>query len=290
MKDVARWNEGDWIAALAAVALFAVLAIGGLISVRKREEVAGHPRGLFVLFYAEMWERFSYCGMRALLVLYLTRHWLYDDGRANLIYGAYGALVYIMPVLGGLVADRWLGQRKAVFFGGVLLTLGHLLMAVEEQWRPGRSGDQRVLGSAGVHHRRLGLPQGPHLGDRRPALSPHRRAARRRLHDLLHEQHRLPEWQAGSEARKGSRARPAPHLRPATARRRCVGRRSRLAAGICHHRHAAALRHRHERAAGVFLHVRGEHARTLLDEQLDGGQTDGRRCAGDDGHLPLETI
>ena len=131
MKDFGQWNEGDWIAVLAALALFAVLAIGGLIALRKRDEVAGHPRGLFVLFYAEMWERFSYYGMRALLVLYLTKHWLYEDSRANLIYGAYGALVYIMPVLGGVVADRWLGQRKAVFFGGVLLALGHLLMAVE---------------------------------------------------------------------------------------------------------------------------------------------------------------
>ena len=141
MKDIAQWNEGDWVAALAAVALFAVLAIGAAISVRKREEVAGHPRGLFVLFYAEMWERFSYYGMRALLVLYLTKHWLYDDGKANLIYGAYGALVYITPVLGGVVADRWLGQRKAVFFGGVLLSLGHLLMAVEGQ---GGQGDPAI--------------------------------------------------------------------------------------------------------------------------------------------------
>ena len=131
MKDMALWNEGDWIAAIAAVALFAVLAIGGLIASRKSEEFASHPRGLFVLFYAEMWERFSYYGMRALLVLYLTKHWLYDDGKANLIYGAYGALVYITPVLGGIIADRWLGQRKAVFFGGVLLAIGHGLMAVE---------------------------------------------------------------------------------------------------------------------------------------------------------------
>ncbi|MEO6041180.1 MAG: peptide MFS transporter [Croceibacterium sp.] len=131
MKDMALWNEGDWIAAITAVALFAVLAIGGLIAVRRSEEVVGHPRGLFVLFYAEMWERFSYYGMRALLVLYLTKHWLYDDGRANLIYGAYGALVYITPVLGGVIADRWLGQRKAVLFGGMLLALGHGLMAVE---------------------------------------------------------------------------------------------------------------------------------------------------------------
>ena len=131
MKDMALWNEGDWIAAITAVALFAVLAVGGLIASRKSEEVVGHPRGLFVLFYAEMWERFSYYGMRALLVLYLTKHWLFDDGKANLIYGAYGALVYITPVLGGLIADRYLGQRKAVFFGGVLLAGGHGLMAVE---------------------------------------------------------------------------------------------------------------------------------------------------------------
>ncbi len=131
MKDMASWNEGDWIASIAAVFLFAVLAIGGIISTRKSEEVVGHPRGLFVLFYAEMWERFSYYGMRALLVLYLTKHWLFDDGKSNLIYGAYGSLVYITPVLGGWLADRYLGQRKAVLFGGALLAVGHGLMAVE---------------------------------------------------------------------------------------------------------------------------------------------------------------
>jgi proton-dependent oligopeptide transporter, POT family len=131
MKDMGLWNEGDWIAAIAALFLFGFLTIGGLIASRKSEEVVGHPRGLFVLFYAEMWERFSYYGMRALLVLYLTKHWLFADGKANLIYGAYGALVYITPVLGGLIADRYLGQRKAVIFGGILLALGHLLMAVE---------------------------------------------------------------------------------------------------------------------------------------------------------------
>jgi POT family proton-dependent oligopeptide transporter len=131
MKDMALWNEGDWIAAIAAIVLFGFLAVGGLVATRKSEEVVGHPRGLFVLFYAEMWERFSYYGMRALLVLYLTKHWLFADGKANLIYGAYGALVYITPVLGGIIADRYLGQRKAVIFGGVLLAIGHGLMAVE---------------------------------------------------------------------------------------------------------------------------------------------------------------
>ncbi|MDR2857832.1 MAG: peptide MFS transporter, partial [Novosphingobium sp.] len=136
MKPVALWTETDWIAAITAVLLFACLAIGGLIAIRRNEEVAGHPRGLFVLFYAEMWERFSYYGMRALLVLYLTKHWLFSDGKANLAYGAYNSLVYITPVLGGLIADRWLGQRKAVMFGGVLLALGHLLMAVEGRGGP----------------------------------------------------------------------------------------------------------------------------------------------------------
>ena len=131
MKDIASWNEGDWIAAIAAVALFAVLVVGGVISTRKSEEFAGHPRGLFVLFYAEMWERFSYYGMRALLVLYLTQFWLFSDGKANLMYGGYNSLVYITPVLGGYLADRYLGQRKAVVFGGIVLALGHLCMAYE---------------------------------------------------------------------------------------------------------------------------------------------------------------
>lgn len=101
----------------------------------------GHPRGLFVLFFAEMWERFSYYGMRALLIFYLTKHWLFSDGQANLVYGAYTSLVYITPVLGGYLADRYLGQRKAVLFGAVLLTIGHLLMAVEGD---GGQGDAAI--------------------------------------------------------------------------------------------------------------------------------------------------
>ncbi|RKF22480.1 peptide MFS transporter [Altericroceibacterium spongiae] len=91
----------------------------------------GHPKGLFVLFFAEMWERFSYYGMRALLIFYLTKHWLFSDGDAGVIYGAYTALVYITPVLGGYLADRYLGQRKAVAYGAVLLTFGHFLMGFE---------------------------------------------------------------------------------------------------------------------------------------------------------------
>ncbi len=91
----------------------------------------GHPKGLGILFFAEMWERFSYYGMRALLIFYLTKHWLFSDAESGVIYGAYTALVYITPVLGGYLADRYLGQRKAVVFGAVLLTFGHLIMGVE---------------------------------------------------------------------------------------------------------------------------------------------------------------
>ncbi len=131
MKDMGLWNEGDWIAVIALVLLGAFLSVGALIAVRKKPEFAGHPKGLYMLFFAEMWERFSYYGMRALLIFYLTQHWLFSDGKSNLIYGAYTSLVYITPVLGGYLADRYLGQRKAVLFGGVLLALGHGFMAVE---------------------------------------------------------------------------------------------------------------------------------------------------------------
>ena len=106
-------------------------AVVDAYAAERQRTILGHPRGLFVLFFAEMWERFSYYGMRALLIFYLTKHWLFDDGKANLIYGAYTSLVYITPVLGGYLADRYLGQRKAVAFGALLLTFGHCLMAVE---------------------------------------------------------------------------------------------------------------------------------------------------------------
>jgi len=103
----------------------------GFLPTEAKGTFLGHPRGLFVLFFAEMWERFSFYGMRALLIFYLTKHWLFDDGKANLIYGSYLSLVYVTPVLGGYLADRYLGQRKAVLFGAILLTLGHFLMAFE---------------------------------------------------------------------------------------------------------------------------------------------------------------
>lgn len=93
---------------------------------------AGHPAGLFVLFFAEMWERFSYYGMRALLVFYMTKGFLgYGDDRAYDVYAAYTSLVYATPFIGGILADRLLGARKAVVLGGLLMAAGHLLMTVE---------------------------------------------------------------------------------------------------------------------------------------------------------------
>lgn len=93
--------------------------------------ILGHPRGLFILFFTEMWERFSYYGMRGLLIIYLTQHFLFSDEKSTILYGAYTALVYVMTIIGGSLADRYLGTRKAVTFGAILLVLGHIGMAFE---------------------------------------------------------------------------------------------------------------------------------------------------------------
>jgi POT family proton-dependent oligopeptide transporter len=92
----------------------------------------GHPVGLYTLFFAEMWERFSYYGMRALLVLYMIKGFLrLNDGAAYGVYGAYTALVFATPFIGGMLADRLLGSRRAVVLGGLLMAAGHLLMTIE---------------------------------------------------------------------------------------------------------------------------------------------------------------
>lgn len=97
----------------------------------QRKEIGGHPVGLYVLFFTELWERFSFYGMKALLIFYLVKYHLFSDAAGNLIVGSYAAMVYAMPVIGGYLADKYLGYRKAVVFGGVLLVLGHLGMAYE---------------------------------------------------------------------------------------------------------------------------------------------------------------
>jgi POT family proton-dependent oligopeptide transporter len=98
---------------------------------RDGKTIMGHPRGLVILFLTEMWERFSFYGMRGLLIIYLTQHFLMSDESSTLLYGAYGALVYVMTIIGGSLADRYLGARKAVTFGAILLTFGHFGMTFE---------------------------------------------------------------------------------------------------------------------------------------------------------------
>ncbi len=102
-----------------------------LVTTSSSGEFFGHPKGLVICFLTEMWERFSYYGMRALLIFYLTQHFLFSDEAAAGIYGAYISLVYITPVIGGIVADRYLGPSKAVILGAILLVTGHMGMAIE---------------------------------------------------------------------------------------------------------------------------------------------------------------
>jgi proton-dependent oligopeptide transporter, POT family len=100
-------------------------------SVTESPALFGHPRGLFILFLTEMWERFSFYGMKALLIFYLVKYHLFTDDAGYSVVGSYAAMVYAMPVIGGYLADKYLGFRKAVLFGGVLLVLGHIGMAYE---------------------------------------------------------------------------------------------------------------------------------------------------------------
>jgi POT family proton-dependent oligopeptide transporter len=96
-----------------------------------RRQLFTHPLGLAVLFSTELWERFSFYGMRALLIFYLTQHFLFSDSQAYLVYGAYMALVFGSPLIGGFIGDRVLGCRRAVLLGGVLLVAGHLGLSLE---------------------------------------------------------------------------------------------------------------------------------------------------------------
>ena len=97
----------------------------------KPKDLFGHPRGLAICFLTEMWERFSFYGMKFLLVLYLTKYHLFTDAEGLDVLGAYAGLVYALPVIGGMLADRYLGMRKAVLFGGIMLVFGHLGLAFE---------------------------------------------------------------------------------------------------------------------------------------------------------------
>jgi POT family proton-dependent oligopeptide transporter len=91
----------------------------------------GHPPGLTVLFMTQMWAEFSYFGLQALLVYYMTQHLGFSQARSSLIYGAYGAAAFFSPFFGGIVADRWLGRTRSVVIGGLLMMCGHFAMAFE---------------------------------------------------------------------------------------------------------------------------------------------------------------
>ncbi len=94
-----------------------------------------HPKGLAVLFFSEMWERFCYYGMRVLLILYLTKSLIKGDIEAFAIYGAYTALVYAAPVLGGKIADKVIGYKNAVILGGILMAIGEFfILGGTETW------------------------------------------------------------------------------------------------------------------------------------------------------------
>jgi proton-dependent oligopeptide transporter, POT family len=92
------------------------------------EPKLSHPKGLYLLFVTEMWERFSYYGMRALFVLYITKALLFEKGFATQIYGSYTGLVYLTPLLGGYIADRYWGNRRSIFWGGIVMAIGQMLM------------------------------------------------------------------------------------------------------------------------------------------------------------------
>lgn len=91
----------------------------------------GQPRGLTILFLTQMWEIFSYYGMRTLLVYYMTKQLLFAQEKSSLIYGTYTAMTYFTPILGGVISDRWLGKRRAVVIGAGVMALGHFMMAFE---------------------------------------------------------------------------------------------------------------------------------------------------------------
>ena len=102
------------------------------MNVTSTTDIWGHPRGLFYLFFAELWERFSFYGMRALLVLYMTKKLLYTDEMSFGIYAAYMSLVYFTPIIGGILADKYLGYKKAIILGGVMMALGHFFLTIEK--------------------------------------------------------------------------------------------------------------------------------------------------------------
>ena len=145
----------------------------------QRETLFGHPVGLYTLFFAEMWERFSYYGMRALLNLYMLKGFLgYNDEKSYEVYSAYIALVYATGFIGGMFADRLLGTRRSVVLGGLMMAAGHLMMTVRKY--------ECLLCCARAIDRRQRFLQAKHFYNGRNALPARQSKEGQRLHDFLH--------------------------------------------------------------------------------------------------------
>ncbi len=111
-------------------------AVSKTVIDRNESNWFGQPRGLTILFLTEMWEQFSYYGMRALLVYYMTKQLLIGQQMSSLIYGTYTSMAFFTPIIGGIISDRWLGKRRAVIIGGSTMALGHFMMTFEPLFYP----------------------------------------------------------------------------------------------------------------------------------------------------------
>ena len=223
----------------------------------------GHPRGLSTLFFTEMWERFSYYGMRALLVLFMTNAVAtggmgLDDVTATAIYGLYTAAVYVVALPGGWIADHLLGLRRSVFWGGTVIAVGHFTLAIPNVIAFYTGLTLIVIGTGLLKPNISAI-----VGD---LVSRRRRAARGGIFDLLHGHQRrrvsrtagvrLP-WRGGRLApgiwrrrrRHGARAHPVLARRTASRRRRRVeARDGRTGAALGRHSRARADDRRRRRA------------------------------------------
>jgi POT family proton-dependent oligopeptide transporter len=111
-------------------------AVSKTVIDRNESNWFGQPRGLTILFLTEMWEQFSYYGMRALLVYYMTKQLMIGQQMSSLIYGTYTSMAFFTPIIGGIISDRWLGKRRAVIIGGSTMALGHFMMTFEPLFYP----------------------------------------------------------------------------------------------------------------------------------------------------------
>ncbi len=120
-------------------------AMGRPISGDSVTSTSGHPKGLYLLFFTEMWERFSYYGMRAIFVLFMIKELIFSDQRSSEIYGSYTGLVYLTPLLGGYLSDRYLGNRRSIISGGVLMAIGQFLMFLSASMADGQGGGVTMM-------------------------------------------------------------------------------------------------------------------------------------------------